>query len=133
MIWTFISIGLFIIGLVVSLVETKNVYSQIDHEIMGMVAMLSGFIATVICVLLIIFAHTNVDYHIEKNNMEYEGLQKRIEIIQSEYEDVSDSVLIKDITDWNTRVHSCIHWSKSPWTNWFYSTKEIEALHYIEY
>lgn len=83
-------------------------------------------------VILIIMAHVGVDVTIEKNRIKYESLCKRYELIASEYEDVSKSDIIKEITEWNLYVYSEKHWANNPWTNWFYSKRLADSVEMIE-
>lgn len=85
--------------------------------------------AMVIC---IICAHVGVDARIEENRIEYEALCERQEIVESEYEDVSKSDVIKDIAEWNKKVYSQKHWSSNPWTSWFYSKRVADDMKMIE-
>lgn len=98
----------------------------------GFGAAVIGLIAAVIMVFLIIGSHIGVDVTIEKNRIEYESLCKRYELIASEYEDVSKSDIIKEITEWNLSVYSEKHWANNPWTNWFHSKRIADSLEMIE-
>lgn len=98
----------------------------------GIVATVVGTIAATATVFLIIMAHVGVDVTIEKNRIKYESLCKRYELITSEFEDVSKSDIIKDITEWNLSVCSEKHWANNPWTNWFYSKRLADSVEMIE-
>lgn len=98
----------------------------------GFVAAVVGILAAVIMVFLIIIAHIGVDVTIEKNRIKYESLCERYELIASEYEDVSKSDIIKEITEWNLSVYSEKHWANNPWTNWFYSKRVADSVEMIE-
>lgn len=91
-----------------------------------------GTIAATVMVFLIIMAHVGVDVSIEKNRIKYESLCERYELIASEYEDVSKSDIIKDVTEWNLSVYSEKHWANNPWTNWFYSKRLADSVEMIE-
>jgi hypothetical protein len=60
-------------------------------------------------------------------------LQKRLEIVNSEYEDVSKSDVIKDIANWNQEAYNYKYWNSNLFTNWMYSDKVAESYKYIEY
>lgn len=92
-----------------------------------------GIIGLIICGLLILITHTGVDAQIRSNQIEYESLCDRIDIINSDYEDISKSDVIKDVADWNERVNRALYWSQNPWTSWFYSQREVSELKFIEY
>lgn len=90
-----------------------------------------GFIAFIMAIG-IICAHVGVDATIEENRIEYESLCERQEIINSEYEDVSKSDVIKDIAKWNKKVYSQKYWAYNPWTSWFYSKRVADDMKMIE-
>lgn len=98
----------------------------------GFGATVVGFIAAFAMVMIIILAHVGVDVTIEKNRMKYESLCRRYELITSEYEDVSKSDVIKDITEWNLDVYSEKHWANNPWTSWFCSKRVTDSVEMIE-
>ena len=52
-------------------------------------------------------------------------------IIISDYEDVSKSDVISDITAWNMYVYNTKYWSENPWTNCFNPKKIADNLNYI--
>lgn len=80
---------------------------------------------------IIIVSHALIPKTIRENTIKYESLCKRLEIINSDYEDVSKSDVIADIAEWNSFVYNTKYWSYNPWTNW-YNPKEIaDNLEYI--
>lgn len=117
---------LFIIGFIIT---RRYEYDGID--LFGIMMMLFGGAAIILCMIMIICAHVGVNYKINEDHMRYEGLCRRLEIISSDYEDVSKSEVIKDVTEWNTQVYHDQYWLNNPWTNWFYSKERVEALQYI--
>lgn len=98
----------------------------------GIAATVVGAIAAIIMVFFIIMAHVGVDVTIEKNQIKYESLCERYELIASEYEDVSKSDIIKEITEWNLDVYSEKHWANNPWTSWFHSKRVADSVEMIE-
>ena len=98
----------------------------------GIFIAIIGAFLTVIMVILILIAHIGVDAQIEENRIEYEALCERQEIVESEYEDVSKSDVIKDIAKWNKDAYSYKHWANNPWTNWLYSKRVADELKMIE-
>lgn len=102
-----------------------------DLEILGSALTMFGFFFLIASIVIIIVSHANAGYIIKKNKIEYEGLCKRYEVIKSDYEDVSKSDVIDDITRWNTRVYSIKYWTENPWTNWFNPKKISDNLDYI--
>jgi len=102
-----------------------------DLDIIGLFLTTIGFIALFISLFLIFISHATINNYIQQNKIEYDGLCKRYEIIESEYEDVSKSDVIADITDWNKMVYSTKYWTENPWTNWFYPKEIADNLNYI--
>ena len=122
MIWTLIGIGLIVAGFIV----TMFLDDEASIPIIGL-----GAIIFTICLTFIIFSHITVDYDIQQNQIKYESLYKKLEIIDSDYEDFSKNEVINDITEWNHKVNRNKYFAKSPWTNWFYSQKVVDELQYI--
>lgn len=92
----------------------------------------AGCVVAVIFMMMIIYEHVGVSATIAENQIEYESLCERKELISSEYEDVSKSDVIKDIAEWNKEVYSYKHWANNPWTSWFYSKKIADNMKMIE-
>lgn len=104
------------------------------HDIMdwiGFVFTFFGSLSLVIALCIIILSHSLTDKIIQQNKLEYDGLCKRYEIVKSEYEDVSKSDVIADITEWNKEVYNVKYWTKSSWTNWFNPSAIADNLEYI--
>ena len=93
----------------------------------------SAMIISIICIMLILCNHVAINNNIMQYNIQYNSLCKRLEIINSEYEDVSKSDVIADIAEWNKNVVNYKYWANSPWTNWFYSKEIADHLQMIEY
>lgn len=130
MILTFIAFAVLDAGLYMCYKGDKT-YNEALIEC-GFTATVIGSIAAVIMVFLIIIAHVGVDVTIEKNRIKYESLCERYELITSEYEDVSKSGIIKEITEWNLSVYSEKYWANNPWTNWLHSKRLANSLETIE-
>ena len=101
-------------------------------ETIGAIFFGVGSVVAVIFMMTIIVQHVGVSATIAKNQIEYESLCERQELISSEYEDVSKSDVIKDIAKWNKSVYSYKHWANNPWTSWFYSKKVADNMEMIE-
>ncbi len=127
---------LFIFTLLVTIIGIIILHlAKIDDyflQIIGGVFSFGGGIVAFILILIIISAHVGVDATITKNQIEYESLCERQELISSEYEDVSKSDVIKDIAEWNKEVYYYKHWAYNPWTSWFYSRKIADNMEMIE-
>lgn len=110
----------------------KILWRGIEDDIPAVLSVI-GFIFLICCVIGIICAHVGENKNIEINNIEYESLCNRLEIINSNYEDMSKSDVIKDVSEWNKMVLEKKYWAKNPWTSWFFSQKVVDDLKYIDY
>lgn len=110
----------------------KILWRDIEDDI-PVVLSVVWFICLICCVIGIICAHVGENKNIEMNNIEYESLCNRLEIVNSDYEDVSKSDVIKDVSEWNKMVLEKKYWAKNPWTSWFFSQKVVNELKYINY
>lgn len=90
-----------------------------------------GSFCLIISIVVIILSHGCTDNIIQKNKIQYDGLCKRYEIVKSDYEDVSKSDVIADITAWNIGVYNTKYWTENPWTSWFNPKKIADNLDYI--
>lgn len=111
------------------------VMSLTDNEAFGTIgAVFFGVGAFVGCIMLmmIITEHVGASATLAKKQIEYEALCERQEIVESEYEDVSKSDVIKDIAEWNKEVYSYQHWAYNPWTSWFFSKQIADNMEMIE-
>ena len=99
---------------------------------LGLLLTVGGGLIAFIMAICIICAHVGVDAQIEENRIEYEALCERQEIVESEYEDVSKSDVIKDIAEWDKDVYSTKYLANNPWTSWFYSKRVADELKMIE-
>lgn len=125
---------LFIFALLVAVIGFI-VMGLTDDDALDMIGgVLFGIGAIVGCIMLlvIITEHVGVSATIAENQIEYESLCERKELITSEYEDVSKSDVIKDIAEWNQEVYSYQHWAYNPWTSWFYSKRVADSMEMIE-
>ena len=110
----------------------KILWRDIEDDIPVIIGVIS-FICLICCIIGILCAHVGENTNIEMNNIEYESLCQRLEIVNSEYEDMSKSDVIKDVSEWNKMVLEKKYWSKNPWTSWFFSQKVVNELKYIDY
>ena len=127
MILTIISLIMLILGIIFLKISD---YSD-DIEVLGVLFTLFGSIFSIIALCTIIISHGMANKTIQQNKLEYDGLCKRYEIVKSEYEDVSKSDVIADITAWNMEVYNTKYWTKNPWTNWFNPNAIADNLEYI--
>ena len=110
----------------------KILWRDIEDDI-PVVLSVVGFICLICCIIGIICAHVGENKNIEMNNIEYESLCNRLEIVNSDYEDMSKSDVIKHVSEWNKMVLEKKYWAKNPWTSWFFSQKVVDELKYIDY
>ena len=126
MIITLIFVLMIIIGLIAIKLDTYD-----DWDILETLVISVGVIGLLICVVIISTQHACAGKIIYSNQIYYDGLCKRLEVVQSDYEDVSKSDVIADITGWNMEVYSNKYWSESPWTNWFNPKDIADNMDYI--
>ena len=105
--------------------------TYIDTVFWGVILSGFGSLFLIISIIAIIGSHVCADNVIKKNQINYEGLCKRYEIVKSEYEDVSKSDVIGDITAWNLKVYNTKYWTENPWTSWFNPKEIADNLNYI--
>lgn len=129
MVITLISIGILILGIVCF--KADGDYTDF-FVITGIISFIIGSVAVIACIGCIIGAHIGVDMKIEENRIKYESLCKRYEIISSEYEDVSKSDVIRDISEWNAEVMKAKYWQSNTFTNWFWSKRVVDNMEAVE-
>ena len=132
MLFTLLCIALIVLAILCAGFREKFYSLEDFFDIVAFFSALIGIIGIFICIFCIICGHAGVECKIERNQIAYESLCERLEIINSDYEDVSKSDVINDIAEWNKDVYSVKYWSKNPWTSWFYSQEEADALQFIE-
>lgn len=126
MIITFIFILMIIIGLIAIKIDTWDTF-----DILEILITTFGIVGLLICVVVISTQHACAGKIIYSNQIYYDGLCKRLEVVQSDYEDVSKSQVIKDVSEWNMDVYNTKYWSESPWTNWFNPKDIADNMDYI--
>jgi len=112
--------------------KTEETYQTDDIlSAFGLSFKIVGTFCLIVSLLVIIGVHATASKKIAQNKIDYDGLCKRYEVIKSEYEDVSKSDVIADITAWNIEVYNTKYWSENPWTNWFNPREIADNLEYI--
>lgn len=133
MILTYIAMGLVIVGIVLSVVDGSNPNKCNKLLIvLSSTSLVLGIVMGALIGLVFIANHTAVDNQIYEKQMEYESITRQLQIIDSEYEDVSKAEIIQKVYNWNTAVYLSKYWAKSPWTNWLCNKKYSDSLEYIE-
>lgn len=120
----------FIVMIIMGIIAFKINFMNMDDFWLVTVAINTIFL--IICLSLIIANYITATTDVEKNHIEYESLCKRLEIVNSNYEDVSKSDVIKDIGEWNKDVYEYHYWTENPFTNWFHVKKVADSYKYIE-
>ena len=126
-----IPLTLFIIMIVSGLMLKKKSTSYDNRYISGSYITVLGSLFLIVSLIIIAVINANTDKYIQENQMVYEGLCKRYDIIKSEPENPFKLDVIKDITDWNIKVYNTKYWSESLWVNCFYPKRVADNLHYI--
>jgi len=129
MIITIILLGMVLIGIISIKLNDKYYYGFLDF--FGGLTLYFGSLGLFISITVIIVSHIAAPKIIQENRIEYDGLCKRYEIIKSEYEDVSKSDVIGDISTWNMEVYNTKYWTDNPWTSWFNPKEIADNLNYI--
>lgn len=132
MIWMLIEVILIVCAIVSWIIYNKSVTYNDIFDVIGTISTILGASLGLIIIIVFIMTRAFNDIRIQDSKIEYDGLIKRYEIINSDYEDMSKSDVIKDITEWNRDVSSAKYWSSNLWTNWFWSKKYVDSLQYIE-
>lgn len=132
MIITLIAIGILILSIILIVLCNKEIINDYTIEDISVVLLVVGIIASLIIGTAMFIMHLGIENSIYNSKLEHESLVKRMECIDSNYEDVSKSDVINDVYEWNKMVHSAQYWSKNPWTSWFWSQKYVDSLEYIE-
>ena len=130
MILVIMFIFVILLGFILMLTPKSSEWAE-DINIVGAFMLVFGFAFLIASLIVIIIVHATANNLIEKNKIQYEGLCKRYEIVKSDYEDVSESDLISDITEWNMHVYNTKYWTENAWTNWFNPKKIADNLNYI--
>ena len=121
---------IFILMIIIGLIGFK-IYKSDDLDILLILMTTISVVGLLVCVVLISTQHACADKVIYSNQIYYDGLCKRLEVVQSDYEDVSKSQVIADITAWNMDVYDTKYWSESLWTNWFNPKEIADNMNYI--
>ena len=132
MIITLISIIMFIIGIVCLRLYDRNLLSSDRVCLVGCYTAIIGGVILFFVLATIIGSHINIDKKIQEAQMKRESIERQIECISSNYEDVSKTSVIERVYEWNKEVYSQRYRLNSPWTSWFYSKKYVDSLEYIE-
>ena len=126
MIFTMLALIVIVIGVLTIIFSKDDVADTV-----GVCFTVIGGMFLLIFIMVIVWMHLTAPKCIEQNRIQYDGLCKRLEVINSDYEDVSKSDVIADITQWNMDVYNKKFWAYNPWTNWFNPKRVADELDYI--
>ena len=117
---------------IIGLVMMRKTDSFDTANTVGTSMFACGLIVSVVVVVIVLSNHVGISVKMANDNIRYESLCKRKEIIESQYEDVSKSDIIKDIAEWNADVNNHKYWAYNPLTSWFYSRKAADNMKTID-
>ena len=121
----------------VSAYKRDTYYSRGDYywrcDTCATVSIILASLFSAVCIIVALCCRVGADNRIAQNDIQYKSLCKRLEIINSDYEDVSKSDVIADVAEWNKNVVDCKYWANNPWTSWLCSQEVADHLQMIEY
>lgn len=126
MIFTMLALTAVVIGVLTIIFSNSD-----TADTVGVGFTIIGGMFLLIFIMLIAGMHLTASKHLEQNRIRYEGLCKRLEVVNSDYEDVSKSDVIADVTQWNLDVYNTKFWTYNPWTSWFNPKRVADELDYI--
>ena len=126
MIITIIFVLMIIIGLIANKIDKYG-----DLDVLWALLTTVSIVGLLVCVAIISTQHACAGKIIYSNQIYHDGLCKRLEVVQSDYEDVSKSQVIKDVTEWNMDVYNTKYWPETLWTNWFNPKDIADNMDYI--
>lgn len=129
MIITILFLVMILLGIIFIKLDEKNEF--LVGFTIGCSGIVIGSASLIISIIVIIVSHILAPKIIQENKLNYDGLCNRYEIVKSEYEDVSKSDVIADITEWNIEVYNTKYWTDNLWTNWFNPKEIADNLNYI--
>ena len=119
----------FVLMIVVGLILMR--FSRLD--LLPLMLNVMGSCGVVICIVVIIVVNVFAMKEVHANELEYQSLCKRIEVIDSDNNKLSRSELIKDVNNYNIRVMETNYWTENPFTNWFNPRIIADNMRYISW
>lgn len=135
MIITLITIAALVLGIIVCILSYRNMIPQKYDEAIALLSLCVtcfSVISILIEITIIIASHSVADKNIYEYCLKREAIVKQVECISGDYEDVSRTMVIANVYDWNKEVYNQKYGAKNLWTSWFYSQKFVDSLEYIE-
>ena len=121
-----------IVGLVLLWLDERSSYGSDALGYGGAAAFFIGLLPLAISVVIIIISHACPDRQIASNSIKRDGIMKKVEILKSDYEDISKTSVIEEVIDWNRMVTHEKYGIEDPWLSWFHSKKVVDQLEYID-
>ena len=121
---------IFVLMIIIGLIAIK-IDKYCNFDILEVLAVAFGVAGLLVCIIIISTQHACAGKIIYNNQIYHDGLCKRLEVVQSDYEDVSKSQVIKDVTEWNMNVYNTKYWTESLLTNWFNPKDIADNMDYI--
>ena len=126
----FIVIGIAIIA--ISVIQKRKTKKKNAGVFFGSLFLVLGFIWVMTMALIILEAHSCADSDIANNNNEYVLLSASVCLLETNPNYEEKDAIIESVNKWNEKVDNGRRYLKSPWTNWLYSKRVIDAMEYIE-
>lgn len=136
MLFTLLGIMFVVVGFVViwiGVTQNKTAKkTKMDALCIGSFVLVVGIIWVMTMALIILEAHSCADSDIVNNNNEYVLLSASVCLLETNPNYEEKDAIIESINNWNEKVDNGRRYLKSPWTNWLYSKRVIDAMEYIE-
>ena len=127
----FVVVGFVVIwiGVIQNKIAKKN---KMGALCVGSFALVVGITWVMTMALIILEAHSCADSDIANNNNEYVLLSASVCLLETNPNYEEKDAIIESVNKWNEKVDNGRRYLKSPWTNWLYSKRVIDAMEYIE-
>ena len=125
-------IALIVIGIIIIWICIKVPKFKKVGKYFGIVFLSVGFAWMAFVFEIIGLQRTKEDSEIANNQKEYVMLCANIRLLEANPDDEAKDTIIESVNDWNEKVDNGRRYLKSPWTNWLYSKRVIDAMEYIE-
>ena len=131
MLFTLITIVL-IISFIAMAINRRHFENLDLHLAISITLSILSIFSIILTGCVFLSEHVGTEREIRMRQIRYESLCKRLEVIKSDYEDVSKSEVIKDIAEWNQEVYDYKYWTDNIWTSWLFNKKIADSLEYID-
>lgn len=84
----------------------RHRYFDSGIKILSGFALGIGIIWLMVCIMFIIITHCTIRNNISNDQYEREAIEKQVEYLSSNYEDVSKTTVIQKAYDWNKKVYN---------------------------